>query len=298
MQTRERARGAFTLIELLVVVAIIALLIGILLPALGKARDSARKTRSLANIKTHGQILAIYANEHQGELLNPYDGPTQYAIVWYVKPPWSLGAYPMRYDAYAYHWGPLAREYYADQKESDVFAAPNDAETKQTIEDQYEQGYVNNWVNDISYWYSPTMFYNPGRFYDRMGGSTVEGAVSTNLRRNAIDDIQYPSQKIVVFEKQDFGTETKLLFSHPDASIAMSAADNSGVLSSNNVITQRVLQDDDLYPSGGEWADEWGLNFYHMDNDASPTELLEDQQGLYPAFYMWTRKGIHGRDLL
>ncbi|MFG0252369.1 MAG: hypothetical protein ACF8NJ_05785, partial [Phycisphaerales bacterium JB038] len=54
---------------------------------------------------------------------------------------------------------------------------------------------------------------------------------------------------------------------------------------------------DELYPSGGNWADEWGLQHYSMNNSASPAELLEDQQGLYPAFYMWTRKGIHGRDL-
>ncbi len=299
MARKVRRPFGFTLIELLVVVAIIALLIGILLPALGKARDSARKTRSLANIKTHGQILAVYANENNGELLNPFDAPSTYQVVYQVCPPWSQGCWLMKGDGYTYHWGPLAREYYADQKESDVFIAPNDPETIDSIQDLIDQGQINNWVADISYWYSTTMFYNPGRFYDRDSGAAASsGLDQVRLRRNAFDDIQYPSQKITFFEKQDFGTSSKLLFSHPDASVALIAADGSGSFSSNNILTQKVLQDDDLMPSGGNWADPWGLDQYHMNNDDSPTELLEDQQYMYPAFYIWTRKGIHGRDLL
>ena len=54
-------KRAFTLIELLVVVAIIALLIAILLPSLGKARDNAKKSVCLSNLKAQGQACNVYS---------------------------------------------------------------------------------------------------------------------------------------------------------------------------------------------------------------------------------------------
>lgn len=62
------ADSGFTLIELLVTIAIIALLIGILLPVLGAARESARQSVCLSNIRQIGMAVHTYAADHQDRI--------------------------------------------------------------------------------------------------------------------------------------------------------------------------------------------------------------------------------------
>ena len=65
MKRNRPEYAGFTLIELLVVIAIIAVLISILLPALGHARETARVTVCLSNLRSQGQAVGSYTLENK-----------------------------------------------------------------------------------------------------------------------------------------------------------------------------------------------------------------------------------------
>jgi prepilin-type N-terminal cleavage/methylation domain-containing protein len=82
-QHRSVGKKAFTLIELLVVIAIIAILAAILFPVFGRARENARRSACISNLKQIGLAATQYTQDYDGNFpaVNAWDGQRNYTLI-------------------------------------------------------------------------------------------------------------------------------------------------------------------------------------------------------------------------
>ncbi len=81
MRSESRCRG-FTLIELLVVIGVIAVLLGLLFPALGRAREAARTTICLSNMRQITNAAIMYTSDHENRWpVIPYR-ESEFSVIW------------------------------------------------------------------------------------------------------------------------------------------------------------------------------------------------------------------------
>ncbi len=311
--TSKNRRLGFTLIELLVVISIIALLIGLLLPALSRARRAARITKCLGNLKNITAGCENYSSLFGGVIATgvpPDIRPTprgdimtnvpDFNPTWNRVFDWDNGA-PFHYGVMNRYWFTGLAQYIAQEESAkavwdDVFFCPDDtfySEKAYEVRANKSEG----WIHRIAYLMSDTAFWAPSMFTDdnlelileedqlyndgEGRGATVGPADNKTPGRRYLQtsQVKFPDKKVYVFEVNAFHDNPRLGYNTRGLKATALFFDSHAA---------------NVQPSSTEsLADEL---FIELKCQMGWTDDAPDKDDPLWWYYSTTRDGIFGRD--
>ncbi len=305
-------RRGFTLIELLVVISIIALLIGLLLPALSRARASARTALCLGNLKNISVGLETYSSEFGGVIATgvpPAFGGTNERDTSYMqdRPAWQIGSRisgvnfgSMEYSWVQRYWFFPMGPYVSNQEGGrsawdDAMFCPDDRIFTE-FRDEWQNNPNEMTANRVSYYMADTAFWAPEMFTDENysqilasdmllpagEGSDPPSSITTPGRRYMQTSvIRFPDKKVYMYEQHAY--HEKGNYGYNDCDVTSTALFHDGHAEKINAVSAHGNGDID--------------DFVLPVTSRMPYTDLKCQDEPPLAFFAATPGGVRGRDV-